>query len=500
MSEAYFAEAKFWGEIADFTKAKFLVGEADFNSVTFSGLADFGSATFAKEANFNSAGFSKKAYFDEAEFSGGANFDEAEFVREAYFGLAKFSEKASFDSAKFSEKANFSRIQIKDKAYFNYVLFEDGKKVLFGEIEDLSNFSFMNTDITKVRFSDRARWGKKDKFKVVEEEMLEQFLKYSFDWDNITTISKCTERFKDLLRQIGVNWKGELQLTKDDKTIFIKSSNSISISVENDTSGKTVQIDNRGSYVFTKSQKQINSIFVKVDDSSKKAILSIDGNKSYEFIVKEKEDRLKLYPAEVSLGSVMAVYRNLRENYEYRLRYDEAGKFFFKEMELKRKYKENEKKNTSRRNNGSSTEPAVTISRNRWLRRNFSLTGLYYHLSNYGESIAKPIIIGAIIVGLSTLFWLIQNNPTAEPSLSFIGKHSPHISNFINMTYISVWNNTHVLKAFERSLGDFLPILSIGSDIKVGIIDFIVKIVGGALTFVLLGVALRRKFERKYTR
>jgi len=60
----------------------------------------------------------------------------------------------------------------KDKVYFNYVLFEDGKKILFG-IEDVSNVSFMNTDITRERFSDRARWGKQDKFKVIEEEMLE---------------------------------------------------------------------------------------------------------------------------------------------------------------------------------------------------------------------------------------------------------------------------------------------------------------------------------------
>jgi hypothetical protein len=37
-------------------------------------------------------------------------------------------------------------------------------------------------------------------------------------------------------------------------------------------------------------------------------------------------------------------------------------------------------------------------------------------------------------------------------------------------------------------------------DIKEGIIDFIIKIVGGALTFDLLAIALRRKFERKYTR
>jgi hypothetical protein len=127
---------------------------------------------------------------------------------------------------------------------------------------------------------------------------------------------------------------------------------------------------------------------------------------------------------------------------------------------------------------------------------------LYYHFSTYGESIVKPIIIGAIIVGLSTLFWLIQNDPTAEPSLSVITNNKLHlsktVSNFINVTQIL--NNTHSLKAFERSLADFLPLLPSPSNIKVGVIDFIVKIVGGALTFVLLGVALRRKFERKYTR
>ena len=72
------------------------------------------------------------------------------------------------------------------------------------------------------------------------------------------------------------------------------------------------------------------------------------------------------------------------------------------------------------------------------------------------------------------------------------------VDNFITVSQI--FNNTHTLKAFERSLGDFLPTLSIASDVKVSIIDYVVKIVGGALTFVLLAIALRRKFERKYTR
>jgi hypothetical protein len=39
-----------------------------------------------------------------------------------------------------------------------------------------------------------------------------------------------------------------------------------------------------------------------------------------------------------------------------------------------------------------------------------------------------------------------------------------------------------------------------GSEIKVEVIDYIIKIVGGALTFGLLAITLRRKFERKYTR
>jgi len=41
----------------------------------------------------------------------------------------------------------------------------------------------------------------------------------------------------------------------------------------------------------------------------------------------------------ISLGGVLSAYRNLRENYEFRRRYDEAGKIFIREMELKRKYK-----------------------------------------------------------------------------------------------------------------------------------------------------------------
>ena len=41
----------------------------------------------------------------------------------------------------------------------------------------------------------------------------------------------------------------------------------------------------------------------------------------------------------MNLTDIKAVYRNLRENYEYRFSYDGAGKFFIREMELKRNYR-----------------------------------------------------------------------------------------------------------------------------------------------------------------
>lgn len=126
-----------------------ILRNVDSEDEQFSGGANFDLAEFSREAHFRSAKFSR-AYFESAEFSGGANFNEAEFSR----------------------GANFSGMFIEDKANFNYVLFEDGKKILFG-IEDLSRVSFMNTDITRVRFNDRARWGK-----VFEEELLETSLVY----------------------------------------------------------------------------------------------------------------------------------------------------------------------------------------------------------------------------------------------------------------------------------------------------------------------------------
>jgi hypothetical protein len=80
----------------------------------------------------------------------------------------------------------------------------------------------------------------------------------------------------------------------------------------------------------------------------------------------------------VAINILNPIYRNLKENYEFRLRYDEAGKFFIREMELKRKHRKIPS------NDGSSS---VVVKSNGRLRRNLSSTGMYHHLSRYGEDL-----------------------------------------------------------------------------------------------------------------
>ena len=94
-------------------------------------------------------------------------------------------------------------------------------------------------------------------------------------------------------------------------------------------------------------------------------------------------------------------------------------------------------------------------------------------MSRYGESIPRPAIIGAITVFLSTLFWLTQSNPSLEPHFA------PTMETVSSSTFVGVrevYNDAQWLKPFERSFSDFLPLLPAGV-FKVGIIDFIIKIV-----------------------
>lgn len=82
--------------------------------------------------------------------------------------------------------------------------------------------------------------------------------------------------------------------------------------------------------------------------------------------------------------------------------------------------------------------------------------------------------------------------PVAAP------KPNTNYSKFVGLE--KVRNPVHWMMAFERTMGDFIPLLSLPTDVKIGLLDYVIKIVGGAVTFGLIAIAIRRRFERKYTR
>jgi hypothetical protein len=57
-----------------------------------------------------------------------------------------------------------------------------------------------------------------------------------------------------------------------------------------------------------------------------------------------------------------------------------------------------------------------------------------------------------------------------------------------------------LVKTSERSIADFIPLLLLVSGIKVGITDYVIKIVDGVVTFGLIAIALRRRRRRRFER
>ncbi len=429
--EAIFFGAKF-SEEADFSKTAF--AQAIFAKATFYKFTNFSDIMFSDRPTFMGAAFSKSVIFTNTNFSKGAVFSGAKFSEEVKFWKAAFAGEVSFLGASFSGEAIFFGAKFSEEADFSKTVFLNKVEFIEATFFHKAKFSecnfYQEANFSETRFVNGAFFVN-NKFRAktfFKHTIFEQQNRVTFDDSDLSNVSFADSDITRVRFGDKIRWG-----LKDGFTI-------------------------------TEERWLIDKV---------------KGKKG-----KEYED--------VSIELVLSVYRNFRENYEFRLRYDYAGKFFIKEMELRRKYREIESEN------------GLKIKGNGWFRRHFSLAGLYYHLSRYGESISRPTLIAVVTVLLSTLFWVTQSNPTLEPHFQFFsGANSLSAVADSSSTFVGfekMGNSTQWLKGFERSLADFLPLLSLGGDIEVGIIDYIIKIFGGGLTFGLLAIALRRKFERKYTR
>jgi hypothetical protein len=384
--------------------------EADFREVRFS-LANFISATFS-EADFRRATFSELAVFEEVKFLGKALFDSATFL-----------DTVSFVNPDFSPGILEKSLDPYSCISFRNSNFEKQEKVVFIGC-NMERVSFINTNIERVRFKN-VEWGD---FRIYDEKLLllkeskEEREKFIEDGKRkLTEISNVSkERILEILIGKSKANKIEEEIVKVLELRIPYVLEEIKELIEKE---KTKDKEDRLNQLLKECENEVDKIIKEVENAIKMS------NEEIEKRILENVENDK----DLALDHVLAVYRALRENYDYYLKYDESGKFFINEMKLKKRF--------------SNFTEKIVLS-------------IYELLCLYGESYRRTIVwILATILLFALARFLFEASP-------FIDSLKISIAAFFQLYY-----NNDPLTIMERVVS--IPILG---------------------TFI---IALRRKLERR---
>ncbi|MEM2169990.1 MAG: hypothetical protein QW186_09360, partial [Candidatus Bathyarchaeia archaeon] len=131
----------------------------------------------------------------------------------------------------------------------------------------------------------------------------------------------------------------------------------------------------------------------KLNELKKELIQKIDDGIKYledkKNLEKLKEGLIK--DGDLKLDNVLAVYRSLRDNYDYYLKYEDSGRFFVNEMRLRRRFIGRLSGGGIRKKLSNAVEKFVMLS--------------YEALSLYGESYTRPM---CFLIACITLFPLLR--------------------------------------------------------------------------------------------
>jgi uncharacterized protein YjbI with pentapeptide repeats len=379
--EATFEEARFNGAIFN--------GKTWFNGVHFNGETWFVGAIF-KVVLFDEATFNGEARFYGAIFNGETWFEEAKFNKIALFFESQFRNKTIFDDSFFSGEVSFKNTifligSINNSKYSDYisfrrVTFKEPEKVIFDGC-NMKRVSFLHSDISRIKFIN-TKWGKD--FRIFDEKLfLLKLNKKEFIKEQKKLLTKIISfrepyKFDESIHDIIKTFeKGNAELSEEMEEIIYEP---------------TI-------YQRLKELKEMESV---TDDYKKVKNELIEKYKEY---IERLEEKLKNInqdleneieeikkDEDLTLDNVLTVYRNLRENYDYYMRYEESGKFFLNEMRLKRK-----------------TLPKLSGEK--------IVMSLYETLALYGESYIRPLL--ALIAIMMTSFFIRLYVHQFDPNVIF---------------------------------------------------------------------------------
>jgi len=290
---------------------------------------DFHGATIGKSAIFIGAEMDKTT-FTQTEFSGEVDFTGCKLNRSTFtkiqFQSIDFSESTlnivEFNSIKVQKNANFERASL--------------SKVTFIKTNFQKNVIFVETEFKEVEFF-KTRFSKFVNFTNSKFETTASFKEVEFEDANFERAQFLGESYFHFTKFNGMVDFKETEFGKTDFTYSkFNHANFISTKFNGETKFHNV---------FFEKQKQV--IF-DVDDLSKVSFLGTDISSirfgenirwggSDGFTLIDEKDFIQS-PENHSLESLLASYRNLRENYEGRFHYEDANRIMAKEIKLKKEF------------------------------------------------------------------------------------------------------------------------------------------------------------------
>lgn len=395
----------------------------------------------------DSKNFSKSVSFANAIFRGDFIIDNSEFNSFVDFSNCIFEGEASFSNVLFSDNVDYISSNFNASSYFENTTFNEKVDFSSAEFANASFFlaEFHYADFTNVNFKEFVTFGSTEFHKeayfpnaVFNKGVNFSASKFYDDANFVQSIFSNYAHFR--------------------KTSFFKQKQVI---FEADLS----QVSFRGTDISR--VKFANKIKWNIDEDD-------ENNKVLRFFsnLKHRNNKFKIYDEfllekgrepSLQLEDVMDVYRNLRENCDYYLRYEVAGEFFVREMELKRKYQKNK------------ALTSIETIHKQFPKQYVSIYGIYNLISQYGHSLYRPIYASIPILALFTTLFCFEN--------------ASQVSNgVLNLEDAFV-------DAIFRSTSSFFPFYSVGVDISH--LDIILRIILLPLSATFF-IALKRKLERKF--
>jgi len=382
---------------ADFRNFPF-PGEVNFKEATFTGEADFSMATFSGLTTFRGVNFQAKVYFRSTIFEKPVTFRRAILNDEAYFDSAIFKQRANLRSV-FKAKTDFSQVEFGELTEFSNAVFEKEANFYQARFRSISRFDdavFQQiTNFDEVLFNGRvnfngASFAQQVYFQgaIFEDRALFDAVKFE------RKVTFHLASFNDYVR-----FKGDEVFLPDSPPNF-----------------REAKFDHPELVSFHSLHLR-PFWFVEVD-VTRFALTNVTWDWDLITIDREIEAIEKHYKA---LASVHAAHSllgitcwNLAVNAEENHRYDEASRFRYLAMELRRRRPQFGEGSRDTKREGAWSRWMAALKRQRspqnsqttLLQKSLSgsvgmLHWLYFAMSGYGERIVRALLV---LVGIWAVF------------------------------------------------------------------------------------------------